>query len=283
MSAAGPACAALGRRASAATHGVLVYGTRRIVPGSASLFRSDFEAWAEAASSGDAAVAASDPLRAAFAFPDPADPELLHCVFWSARDLPQAGPLSSASFVSSAEDPDTLDVYGSGQVGSVGPGLRLNRNASLAGFMRVDHPGTPGPPMIGFFKRAIKPGHLQGLVSSFQVVCDMWHEAVPGMLAATVSRDPEDENTVHDIRVFADKASYAAHVDKSNAALTQAMEEWFDHYDTSVPHRGALFAEDTDDASLRTSSIKDKPVKVAFNQFHYGSWNGMVGEAPVLK
>ena len=102
------------------------------------------------------------------------------------------------------------------------------------------------------------------------------------LLAATVSRDPEDENTVHDIRVFADKASYAAHVDKSNAALTQAMEAWFDHYDTSVPHRGALFAEDTDDASLRTSSIKDKPVKVAFNQFHYGSWNSMIGRVPVL-
>ena len=67
------------------------------------------------------------------------------------------------------------------------------------------------------------------------------------------------------------------------AHATQAMEEWFDHYDTSVPHRGALFAEDTDDASLRTSSIKDKPVKVAFNQFQYSSWNGMVGEVPVLK
>lgn len=267
--------------ASATTDGVLVYGTRRIVPGSASLFRSDFDAWAEATSSCSGAAAAQ--LRAAFAFPDPADPELLHSVFWSTGDLPEAGPLASEAFASAPEDPDTLDAYGSGQVGSVGTGVRLNRNASLAGFMRVDHPGTPGPPMIGFFKRAIKPGHLEGLASSFQVVCDMWHEAVPGMLAATVSRDPVDENIAHDIRVFADKASYAAHVDKSNAALTQAMEAWFDHYDTSVPHRGALFAEDTKDASLRTSSIKDKPVKVAFNQFHYGSWNGMVGKVPMLE
>ena len=206
----------------------------------------------------------------------------MHSVFWSTGDMLEVGPPASEAFASTVEDPDTLDVYGSGQVGSVGVGVRLSRNAPLAGFMRADHPGALGPPMIGFFKRAIKPGHLEGLASSFQVVCDIWHEVVPGMLAATVSRDPEDENTVHDIRVFADKASYAAHVDKSNAALTAAMEVWFDHYDTSVPHRGALFAEDTSDPSLRTSSIKEKPVKVAFNQFHYGSWNGMVGEVPIL-
>ena len=135
--------------------------------------------------------------------------------------------------------------------------------------------------MIGFFRRAIKPGRLEELASSFQRVCDIWHENVPGMLAASVSRDPEEENFVHDIRIFADLASYAAHVDKSNKALTEAMEVWFDHYDTSIPHQGALYAEDTRDPSLRTSSMKDKPIKVAFNQFHYLE-GGMIGEAPML-
>merc|ERR1719473_2410412 len=136
--------------------------------------------------------------------------------------------------------------------------------------------------MIGFFKRAIKPGHLEDLANSFQVVCDIWHAKVPGILAATVSRDPADENFVHDVRVFADKASYAAHVDKSNEYLTKAMEAWFENYDTSIPHQGALYAEDTSDPSMRSSSVKDKPVKVAFNQFHYGQ-GGMVGKVPVLE
>ena len=61
------------------------------------------------------------------------------------------------------------------------------------------------------------------------------------MLASTVSRDPDDENFVHDVRIFADGASYAAHVDKSNVELTKAMDSWFGNYDTSVPHTGALF------------------------------------------
>ena len=84
-------------------------------------------------------------------------------------------------------------------------------------------------------------GQLDALASSFQVVCDIWHASIPGMLASTVSRDPDDENFVHDVRIFADGASYAAHVDKSNVELTKAMDSWFGNYDTSVPHTGALF------------------------------------------
>ena len=133
--------------------------------------------------------------------------------------------------------------------------------------------------MIGLFRRAIKPGRLDALASSFQVVTDIWFRGVPGILAAFVCPDPEDAAFVHDIRIFADRASYAAHVDKSNPELTEGMEVWFGNYDTSVPHEGALYAEDTRDPSMRTSSIKDKPVKVAFNQFHYGE-GGMVGTVP---
>mmetsp|Transcript_23133 Transcript_23133/g.61790 ORF Transcript_23133/g.61790 Transcript_23133/m.61790 type:complete len:265 (-) Transcript_23133:1300-2094(-) len=240
------------------------------------VFKADFDAWNTSS--------AATGLHAAFAFPDPAEPDLLHIVFWSSGDLLEAGPLASAAYTATADDPDTLNTYGSGQVKSVGTGVQLNENVALAGFIRAGHPdpdAAPGSsggglPMIGVFRRGIKPGRLDELASSFQVVCDIWHSAVPGILAASVSRDPEDENFVHDIRVFADKASYAAHVDKSNAELTKAMEVWFDNYDTSIPHEGALYAEDTNDPSMRTSSIKDRPVKVAFNQFHYGL-GGMVG------
>jgi len=93
---------------------------------------------------------------------------------------------------------------------------------------------------------------------------------VPGILAAMVTSDPTDENYVYDIRIFADKASYDGHVDKKNAELVHAMEVWFANYDTTIPHKGAMFAEDTSDPAMHSSSIKDKPVKVDFHIFHYG-------------
>ena len=158
--------------AARAACGVLAYGTRRILPGSASIFKADFEAWA--AGSGEAAAG----LNAAFAFPDPADAELLHVVYWARGDLPGAGPASDA-FASTPDDPDTIDVYGQGQLGDAGPAVRCNRNAPLAGFIRGpdDYPPAPAagaggdregsgppPPMIGIFKRAIKPGKKQRLI-----------------------------------------------------------------------------------------------------------------------
>ena len=41
---------------------------------------------------------------------------------------------------------------------------------------------------------------------------------------------------VHDVRVFADKASYAAHIEKTNPELTKAMADWFEHYDRYLPY-----------------------------------------------
>ena len=259
--------------AAAKTCGLLVHGTRRLLPGRVGVYKTDFEAWTARNGKG---------LNAAFAFPDPSDAELMHTLIWAKGDLRGAGPRSEA-FASTVEDRDTLAVYGSGTVTSTDSGVRCESHVPLAGFIRSgqEHPGAAGAPMIGVFQRALKPGRLDELARTFQVVCDIWHATVPGILAATVSRDVADANVVHDVRIFADAASYAAHVDKSNAELTMAMEEWFEHYDTSVPHRGALYAEDTRDPSLRTSSIKDTPVKVAFNTFHYGD-GGMIGDAPSL-
>jgi hypothetical protein len=235
-----------------------------------SVFKQDFEAWSTTAR-----------LKAAFAFPDPADELLVHMLLWAKGDLAEAGPASMA-FASTSEDPDTIEVYGGGKVEAVAAGIRFNAHLPLAGFIRDDHIGASCPPMIGIFRRAIKPGQVEALASTFHVVCDIWHSTVPGILAATVSQDPFDENYVHDVRIFADKASYAAHVNKANTELTKAMEMWFDNYDISIPHQGAMYAEDTSDPSMRSSSVKDKPVKVAFNQFHYGR-GGMVGKAPVLE
>jgi len=240
------------------------------LPRSLGLFKRDFEAW----------TARTPTLKAAFAFPDASDAALMHTVLWSSGDLVGAGP-SSAAFASTADDPDVLAVYGDGTATAADAGVRCVAHAPLAGFVRADHPGAAGPPMIGVFERAIKPGRRDDLARTFQVVCDIWHATAPGILAATVSGDVAREDVVHDVRIFADAASYAAHVDKSNADLTAAMEAWFANYDTSVPHRGALYAEDTRDPSLHTSSIRDTSVEVAFHTFHYGE-GGMVGETPLL-
>ena len=51
------------------------------------------------------------------------------------------------------------------------------------------------------------------LATSFEAVCDVWRATVPGCLCATLSRDPADDAFVHDLRIFANKASYAAHVE----------------------------------------------------------------------
>lgn len=269
-------------------HGVLVFGTRRVLPGRASTFREDFEAWV------DGPEAAG--LNAAFAFPDPADAERMHSVFWAPGDLVRAGPAASEAFAGTSDDPDTLDVYGQGRL-LLGchddPAIRCNKNVALAGFVRAPHENGRAsglddprpPPMIGFFRRAIKPGRLEALADSFQDVCDIWHATIPGMLASLVTRDPEDENFVRDVRIFADGVAYAAHVDKSNEELTRAMELWFDNYDISVPHTGALFTVgdgNTSDPSTMSSSVKEKPVRLAFNQFHYGH-GGMVGKPPELR
>lgn len=97
---------ALGR-AFLTTHGVLDRDTRRILPGSASLFKTDFEAWA---TTGGAAG-----FYAALAFPDPTHAELLHHMLRANGDL-QAGAAGEAFARAPPEDVDTFEVRGYGKV-----------------------------------------------------------------------------------------------------------------------------------------------------------------------
>ena len=55
--------------AAAKTCGLLVHGTRRLLPGRVGVYKTDFEAWTARNGKG---------LNAAFAFPDPSDAELMH-------------------------------------------------------------------------------------------------------------------------------------------------------------------------------------------------------------
>ena len=257
---------------STTRHGLLAYGVRRIRPDTLPLFRRDFDAWIESRRAD---------LNVAFAFPEPSDANLLHLLFWTkGKDAGVMDELKSDALAESDDETDGLfHVFGTDPSAVAAKPerrsalLRCTHHAtSLAGYMR---PGpsewaAKAPPMIGVFRRAVRPGQSESLAKSFQPVCDIWHATVPGILAALVAKDPEDENYVYDIRVFADKSSYDGHVDKTNADLVRAMEAWFSHYDTSIPHRGAMFAEDTSDPAMHSSSIKDRPVKVDFNIFHYG-------------
>jgi hypothetical protein len=225
----------------------------------------------------------------ALAFPDPSDADRLHLLFWDCTTVTKEeenvnfvallGPESDA-FVE--DDDDVADtvvrVYsGNGGEGRSAPhsshsaASKVHKHIALAGYMRPGRPpSSTTKPLIGVFRRATHPGRRDDLAKAFQKVCDIWHSTVPGILAAFVAPCLETDNFVYDVRIFADKKSYDAHVDKSNAELTKAMEEWFSHYDTSIPHKGVMVAEDTSDPAMRTSSIKKKPVEVDFNVFHYG-------------
>lgn len=253
-------------------HGLLAYGVRRIQPDKMSLFRRDFEEWI---------ASRRVHLNVAFAFPEPSDQDELHLLFWTkGKETGIFEELKSDAFAQSDNGDDgTFHIFG-GDSSTFAAEHRsallrhTHHHASLAGYIRPiqNHPtGTVNsPPMIGVFRRAIRPGKSEALATSFQPVCNIWYDTVPGILAAMVTSDPTDENYVYDLRIFADKASYDRHVDKKNPELVQAMQTWFTNYDTSIPHTGAMFAEDTSDPAMHTSSIKDRPVKVDFNIFHYG-------------
>lgn len=247
------------------------------------LFQRDFEKWI---------ASRRVHLNVAFAFPEPSDPDnVIHLLFWTkGKETGILEELKSDAFVESDNDDDDelFHIFGGDSSTaftaekSILP-RRTYHHASLAGYMRLfqSNPTAPAkkktPPMIGVFRRAIRPGTLKALATSFQPVCNIWYETVPGILAAMVTSDPTDENYVYDVRIFADKASYDGHVDKTNAELVRAMETWFANYDTSIPHTGSMFAEDTSDPALHTSSIQDRPVKVDFNIFHYGR-GGCMGQ-----
>jgi hypothetical protein len=181
--------------------------------------------------------------------------------------------------------PDTMHVYGGWDAGTRqlarmnAHGVEYHFHSELAGYMRQDGAGLDGPPLFGFTRRRVLPGHVEELASTFEVVCELWRERVPGILAATVSRDPTDAHVVHEVRIMANHAAYAAHVDKSDTELSEAMGTWFGHYDTSVPFVGELYAADTSDEALHTSSIKPASTpRAQMASFHFG--RGMLGPMP---
>lgn len=231
-------------------------------------------------------------VKACFALPDPHDDHAIWHVFW-ARDASHARkfvwPLieeTARFYYRDAEFPDVLDIFGGWDNATRllakqnAHGCQYQFHSPLAGFIKADGAGLDGPPLFGFTTRRVKAGRVEDLARAFQPVCDMWHERVPGILAATVSRDHSDPHLVHDLRIMANHAAYEAHVDKSDPKLTEAMATWFDNYDTSVPFGGELYAADTSDEGLHTSSIKPATTpRAALTTFDLGGPD-MIGPMP---
>lgn len=129
----------------------------------------------------------------------------------------------------------------------------------------------------------MQPGHVDQLATTFGPVCDVWYDKVPGVTVATVSRDTQNPNVVHEIRVIADRESFDAAHDPTDTTLREAMENWFVHYDTTVPISGELFAPgeaNPHDDELHTSSIQSETTpRAELVTFLYGH-GGMLGEMP---
>ena len=271
-----------------AEHPVLIHGVRRVLPSKREAFVRAFCRHAA-----DAISREGSTVKAIFAFPAEGEPCAYHHVMWSRGGvgvLPEAGSELESAYVNDSHD--VLNVYGEGLEGGpslvaafngVSSNVRYNFLAPRAGFIKSRGARVNGPPLFGFFRRRVKPGRMQALLESFDAVCDIWRTQVPGCLCACVTQDPDDpENFVHDLRIFADMASYAAHVDKSNLELSDRIARWFQNYDTTTPFSGALYGAGFDAAQRKSSveATEDAPSpEMSFAQFDYRD-AGMLGEVP---
>ena len=261
-----------------------MHGKRRIKKDKLADFQESYQAFSRSAF-------ATCGIKAAFAFADVDESFTFWHVLWAknvaafeaarSRDA-QLNMRLQSTYESTPEDPDTVHVYGAWDdaIQQADPSVRFRVHRPMAGFIKQDGAGESGPPLIGFTKRYILPGRADNLAASFQTVCDLWRKKVPGILAASVSRDDDEPNLVHDIRIFANHAAYQAHVNKEDTVLTASMQEWFANYDTNMPFTGELYmpGASTKDDGIRTSSIKDRPVRTGFSEFVYGQ--GMLGPMP---
>lgn len=256
---------------------LLVYTKRHIKTGMVDEFKVEFSQHYRRVMERDSSV------KAMFAFPDPADNQLYYQVLMSKQASSFGISLELERFY---EKGGNVDVYGGWDEDATRaarghPDVVYRFHHPLSGFMRKDGAGETGIPMFGFMQRTVLPGKAKALGKSFRDVCDLWHNK-PGILAATVSQDSDKPNLVHDLRIFANKDGYASHVDKSDPALTSAMEAWFAHYNAAIAFTGELFAADTRDESMHTSSLKKKlKERPKFVTFHFGDAD-MIGETPVM-
>ena len=70
--------------------------------------------------------------------------------------------------------PDTLNVYGSWSdlaAFNIDQSVRHVVRSRLAGYIKSEGAAQPGPPLLGFTRRHVKPGRMGQLAASFQAGC----------------------------------------------------------------------------------------------------------------
>ena len=265
---------------------LLLHGRRRIKKGMIAKFRANFDAYSKAAF----AIPASKRVRRRLARSRrhsgtccgrnmAAFEAVRACSAHSAGILGlRRGRPEHSVFESTAEDPDTMHVYGgwdeAASHGSQGrppasmqadnPTVRYRRSRA-AGRLHQTRRRRRGRAAAHRLHAAPREARAAWANSRppLVVVCSLWRAKTPGILAASVSRDSCEENVVHDIRIFANHAAFEAHAGKEDPALTAAMQTWFENYDLSQPFTGELYmpGDSAADEAIRTSSIKDRPVR----------------------
>ncbi|UJF17361.1 hypothetical protein L0B53_00860 [Vibrio sp. SS-MA-C1-2] len=266
---------------------VILYGQRRIKTDKLDDYKIAFQNYSET-------LYQSTPnIKAIFSFVDKIEPDLYWQVIWirdnsSFTTIYQQLLACEAllnCYSSTESNPDQFSVYGGWDQQTIATSKQIKSinhtfMVGSAGFIREDGGNQNGPALFGLTQRYIKEGQQQALGETFQTVCDLWFDKIPGILMAAVFPDKKVKNLVHDLRLFANPASYAAHVDKSDKKLTDAMAIWFENYDLSIPFSGQLYAVSTEDESMHTSSIKSKETpRAQLETFNLGSTK-MLGVMP---
>jgi hypothetical protein len=263
---------------ASATNPIILYGKRHIRSEMIEQYERTYQDFAQS-------VYDSNPeIKTVLSFPDKEDPSIYWQVIWvnsiksfsfSLVDHSRYAELQE-TYLSTEENPASFRIYGGWIKRTVTESkaiktLRFDFLKSAAGFMKQDGAGESGPALLGFTVRHIKTGRLEELATSFQAVCDLWYEKIPGILMAAVFPDTQNPKVVHDLRLFANHQAYLAHTDKSDEKLTSAMSAWFENYDTSIPFSGQLYAANTQDEALHTSSIKRSSTpRAQLETFHFG-------------
>ncbi|MEW6995393.1 hypothetical protein AADZ84_14120 [Colwelliaceae bacterium MEBiC 14330] len=269
------------------TNPIILYGKRHIRPDMIEQYKRTYQDFAQSV------YGSNSEIKAVFSFPDKKEPSAYWQVVWvNSIESFSLNLVDSSTFtqlqetyLSTEEYPDLIRVYGGWNENIVSESkeiktLYFDFLKSSAGFMKQDGAGEAGPALLGFTVRHIKPGRLAELATSFQAVCDLWYEKIPGILMAAVFPDTHNPTVVHDLRLFANHQAYLAHTDKSDKKLTSAMSVWFENYDTSIPFSGQLYAANTQDEALHTSSIKRSTTpRAQLETFHFGE-SSMLGIMP---
>eukprot|EP00930_Biecheleria_cincta_P099247 TRINITY_DN90886_c0_g1_i1.p1 TRINITY_DN90886_c0_g1~~TRINITY_DN90886_c0_g1_i1.p1 ORF type:complete len:402 (+),score=69.67 TRINITY_DN90886_c0_g1_i1:41-1246(+) len=240
---------------------LLIYCHRRIKAGMLDRYFADWQVFAED-------VFQTNPgVKAASSFIDKASSQSILPVaiqlLWfndlSAFVNPSSRPKKllrrlSASYASSASDPDSCKVFGGGSGGSVGDVLKNKAFAQedveytleppLAGFMKTDGNGAEGPPIFVFTRHHVKADLSAAMATAAKKVCDSWFEHQPGVLAALWSADEKERNMVHVLRVLSNYKAFLDFVEEQDTNSIAGVQDSLTNYDIRFPLIGEVFADD---------------------------------------